>query len=273
MTEKKIQSEDSNKVPITPEQITTLESAIARLHAELDFGTKAFGGHAKDAGQSLKSLQQELTAALNDVQQPLTIFNKCNAKLETSIQTLSLLPKKTEDVLNALVPEIGKEVEKIHGERMQVIEATLQGLEKSLEKKTESHIEILKALSKQLQKGFNEEVLDQKKSIDQVVNNTIEKIHEFQIEQSKKQEKMFQQLVAHTKKEVDSITTNHGSRFLRNTAICLILAAIAGGVSGWYINAYFPKYVTFQQSGDVTIHDSDVRVWNTEKVKSNLKKK
>ena len=40
------------------------------------------------------------------------------------------------------------------------------------------------------------------------------------------QEKQFLQFSEHAKNEIDAVTSNHGTKFLRNTAICLILATI-----------------------------------------------
>jgi membrane protein YqaA with SNARE-associated domain len=77
---------------------------------------------------------------------------------------------------------------------------------------------------------------------------------------------MFKQVVHHTQKEIESVTSNHGTKFLRNTASCLILAAIIGGISGWYINRYLPKFVTLEKTGNITIHHSNVRVLETGKV-------
>ncbi len=66
----------------------------------------------------------------------------------------------------------------------------------------------------------------------------------------------------------DAVTSNHGTKFLRNTAICLILATITGAISGWYISEYFPRLVKIKRTGDVIIHNSHVKVFDPPSVKN-----
>jgi hypothetical protein len=76
----------------------------------------------KKAIRSLKDLKQELSSVLVGFKQPLSEFSNYNKTFGTLIQSISLLPNKTEDVLKELVPDIGKEVEKVHNQRMINIE-------------------------------------------------------------------------------------------------------------------------------------------------------
>ena len=107
-------SESADKPYIAFEQIKSLEDVIGRLHAEADFAAKAFGGNTQEAIRSLKDLKQELFSVLVGFKQPLSEFSNYNKTFGTLIQTISLLPNKIEDVLKELVPDIGKEVEKVH---------------------------------------------------------------------------------------------------------------------------------------------------------------
>jgi hypothetical protein len=279
MIEKKIPTEKTNPIDniigsqLTDERIKALENAIDRLNSEITFEVNAFTGNVAQVQSLIENATQSTSTTATDLGKLLQKYEENSSQLHSKIVTLSLLPQKNKETLLGIVPEIGQEVEKIHSKRMQGIESTLLNLQKSLAEKTESHVKILKDLSKKLQEGLNAGVSGQKESIEQVANSTIKKMHEHQIEQSKKQEEVFQKFVNHTEQEIKSVTSNHGSKFIRNTAICMILSVIAGGVSGWYINTYFPKLVTFHKSGNVTIHDSAVRVWDTEKVKNNSKKK
>ena len=170
------------------------------------------------------------------------------------------MPDKIENILQGLTPQIGQEIEKIHDQRMIEIESTLKNLKKGLDEETQSQLQILKDLAEQLQKQLSEDVLRRIKMLEQATNKIVEQMHSTHLQQLEKQEKSFTQFTEHTKKEISAVTANHGSKFLRNTAICLILATITGAVSGWYINGYFPRFVSFSKTGDVTIHHSHVKL-------------
>jgi membrane protein YqaA with SNARE-associated domain len=83
---------------------------------------------------------------------------------------------------------------------------------------------------------------------------------------------MFRKFVNHTEQEIKSVTFNQGSKFIRNTAICLILAVIAGGIRGWYINKYVPRFVTVEKTGDGVIHHRNVKAWEVKTVKNKSQK-
>jgi multidrug efflux pump subunit AcrB len=157
MAKKKIPTEKTNPIDniigsqLTDERIKALENAIDRLNSEITFEVNAFTGNVAQVQSLIENATQSTSTTATD---------------------LGKLLQKYE--------------EKIHSKRMQGIESTLLNLQKSLAEKTESHVKILKDLSKQLQEGLNAGVSGQKESIDQVANSTIKKMHELQIEQSKK---------------------------------------------------------------------------------------
>lgn len=240
------QSEPTDKPYIAFEQIKSLEDVIGRLHAEADFAAKAFGGNTQEAIRSLKDLKQELSSILVGFKQPLSEFSNYNKAFGNLIQTISLLPNKTEDVLKELVPDIGKEVEKVHDQRMIEIESIL----------------------KKLQKQLSDEVLATHKILEQAALKSIEQINKAMLKQLGQQEKQFLQFSEHAKNEIDAVTSNHGTKFLRNTAICLILATITGSISGWYTSEYFPRLVKIERTGDVIIQNSHVKVFDPPSVKN-----
>jgi len=265
-------SESSGYVP--QKEMKSFKDAIERMRIEADFASKAFAGNTKEAKESLKSTMIELIKIFNNIHAPLKTFNMHNDKLELMINTLAVLPDKTENTLRELVPEIAKEIENIHDQRMASIESTLKGLQQDLHKEAGNQLNISKDLSEQLQKQSNEDLLKKQEMLEKAFNNRMEQMNKVQLQQVASQEKMFQKFVDHTKQEIDSVTSNHGSKFLRNTSICLILSVIAGGISGWYINKQFPRFVSFSKTGDVTIKHSHVKVWEANSVKNpNLNKK
>jgi dGTP triphosphohydrolase len=261
-------TENAIKSPTSHDQIKSLEDTITALHSEVDFASNAFTGNVNQVQELMDKTTKSLFEIENGLEGLLESYNNSSRELKNQIATLSLLPNKTQETLKKLAPEISQEVEKLHSQRMSKIELTLKDLQNDLSKKAKSHTKFLKDLSAQLQQQFTEEALKQQQLLKQVTVNNIEQMNKVQFQQSKKQEQTFQKFVEYTKKEIESVTSNHGTKFLRNTAICLILAAITGGISGWYINKYFPRFVGFSETGDVTVHHSNVKIWKAGKVEN-----
>jgi len=118
------------------------------------------------------------------------------------------LPTKTKEVLKQLVPEISKEIENIHNQRMSDIDSTLKELQKSLNKEGRYQLDILKDLSENLQKLFNENALEKHNLLEKIAKDNIEEIKKVQSQQIQRQEKMFRQVVHYTQKEIKSVTSN-----------------------------------------------------------------
>ena len=69
------------------------------------------------------------------------------------------------------------------------------------------------------------------------------------------------------KEEVEAVTSNHGSKFLRNLAITLILATIAGGITSWCLGKYFPAFIQINKAGDIKVQHSAVKIWEADNPK------
>jgi len=268
---------DHNIKPLPKDFDNTLKilnETILTFSSEVNFASHAFTGNVDNAQNLMESCGKSLNENANSLQDVLEKYESYSSDLQKQISTIALLPKKTQEALQKLVPEIAKEIENIHDQRMVSIESTLKGLQQGLHQETENQLNIAKDLSEQLQKQSNEDLLKKQEMLEKAFNNRMEQMNKVQLQQVASQEKMFQKFVDHTKQEIDSVTSNHGSKFLRNTSICLILSVIAGGISGWYINKQFPRFVSFSKTGDVTIKHSHVKVWEANSVKNpNLNKK
>ena len=81
------------------------------------------------------------------------------------------------------------------------------------------------------------------------------------LESQKQQIAEFAQSV---KEEVEAVTSNHGSKFLRNLAITLILATIAGGITSWCVGKYFPAFIQINKAGDIKVQHSAVKIWEAD---------
>ncbi len=272
MSEKEDQTEANNEslekntqkeIESFKSSLAKLESAISALQSEVQFVTRAFTGNVEKLQEIMETSGIAFNSNLEPIENLLKQQKSRSDELKKQISVLTLLPTKTQEALRSLVPDITKEIESVHQKRISNIESSLKELQKGLNKEIENQFVALKDLSAQLQKQLGEDAQKKQESIDRFVNNSIEKIDTSLSKQRKEQDRMFQGLVKHTQKEIEAVTSNHGSKFLRNTAICLILAAIAGGMSSWLINQYFPRFVGITNSGEVRVHQSNVKVWNS----------
>ena len=251
------------------EALKSLEKSIQDLKANITFGSNAFKGNVEQIQDLMGSAYKSLSSDTQDLKQLLNTHKKIQKEFDDQIVTLSLLPLKTQDTLKKLVPDIGEEIEKLHSDRMEQIETTLGSLNDILNKTAEDNLKALRSTSDELVKKFDQSVSDQQKRLERIITGNAEKIRKNQLQQINQQTALLNQASNHTKKEIESVTSNHGSKFLRNTAICLVLAAITGSISGWYVNRYMPKFVTLEKTGDITIHHSNVKVLEAPKLEKN----
>ena len=193
--------------------------------------SNAFVGHANETGSSLASTNKSMQETLKTITSLLTSFSDAATKIQDQIMTLALLPKKVQQALEELVPNIGKEVEKIHSQRLETITTHIAGLEQ----------------------GLKESVMRNQKVIEETAKQSIRQMQEAQLSSLESQEKQLAEFAQSVKEEVEAVTSNHGSKFLRNLAITLILATISGGITSWCVGKYFPAFVQLHKASDIKV--------------------
>ena len=234
------------------ENLQLLQKAIKDLHHEVDFASNAFVGHANQTQSSLASTNTSMQETLKTITVLLSAFSESSTKIQDQIMTLALLPKKVQQALEELVPNIGKEVEKIHSQRLETITTHIAGLEQ----------------------GLKESVMRNQKVIEETAKQSIRQMQEAQLSSLESQEKQLAEFAQSVKEEVEAVTSNHGSKFLRNLAITLILATIAGGITSWCVGKYFPAFIQINKAGDIKVQHSAVKIWEADNPKiSDLNKK
>ncbi len=238
------QTKAVQKNPIS-ENLALLEKAIKDLHHEVDFASNAFVGHANQTQSSLASTNTSMQETLKTITVLLSAFSEASTKIQDQIMTLALLPKKVQQVLEELVPNIAKEVEKIHSQRLETITTHIAGLEQALK----------------------DSVMQNQKAIEDTAKQSIRQMQEAQLSSLESQEKQLAEFAQSVKEEVEAVTSNHGSKFLRNLAITLILATIAGGITSWCVGKYFPAFIQINKAGDIKVQHSAVKIWEADNPK------
>ena len=227
------------------ENLQLLQKAIKDLHHEVDFASNAFAGHANQTQSSLASTNTSMQETLKTITVLLSAFSEASTKIQDQIMTLALLPKKVQQVLEELVPNIAKEVEKIHSQRLETITTHIAGLEQALK----------------------DSVMQNQKAIEDTAKQSIRQMQEAQLSSLESQEKQLAEFAQSVKEEVEAVTSNHGSKFFRNLAITLILATIAGGITSWCVGKYFPAFIQINKAGDIKVQHSAVKIWEADNPK------
>ena len=229
------------------ESLELLEKAIKNLHHEVGFASNAFVGHANETGSSLASTNKSMQETLKTITSLLTSFSDAATKIQDQIMTLALLPKKVQQALEELVPNLGKEVEKLHSQRLETVISHIAGLDQALK----------------------DSVLQNQKTIEETAKESIRQMQEAGLSALESQRQQISEFAQSVKEEVEAVTSNHGSKFLRNLAITLILATIAGGITSWCVGKYFPAFVQINKAGDIKVQHSAVKIWEADNPKIN----
>jgi hypothetical protein len=229
------------------ESLQLLQKTIKDWHHEVDFTSNAFVGHANQTQSSLASTNTSMQETLKTIAGLLSAFSESSTKIQDQTITLALLPQKVHKALEDLVPNIGREVEKIHSQRLEIITTHIAKIEQALK----------------------DSIMQNQKAIEETARLSIRQMQEAQLNALESQRKQIAEFVKSVKEEVEAVTSNHGSKFLRNLIITLILATIAGGITSWCVGKYFPAFIQINKAGDVTVQHSAVKIWEADHPKIN----
>ncbi len=81
-------------------------------------------------------------------------------------------------------------------------------------------------------------MLQNQKTIEETAKQSIRQMQEACLSALESQKQQLAEFAQSVKEEVEEVTSNHGSKFLRNLAITLILATIAGGITSWCVGVF-----------------------------------
>jgi hypothetical protein len=234
--------EDSD---IQLEPMKFLEKAIKRLHTEADFAAKNFDGKSKEFGSTLNGLMGKFQTSLDDYDTLVESHKKQIEINQEGIASLTLIPEKLQTRIESIAPRFAVEVEKIHSRRLETIIANIERLDQALK----------------------DSVIQNQKAIEETAKEVIRQMQAAQLSALESQKQQIAEFAQAVKEEVEAVTSNHGSKFLRNLAIALILATIAGGITSWCVGKYFPAFVQINKAGDIKVQHSAVKIWEADNPK------
>jgi len=226
-------------------QMKSLEEAIKRLHTEADFAAKNFDGKSKEFGSTLNGLIIKFRTSLEGYDLLVARHKKQIETNQEGLAGLTLIPEKLQTSIENIAPRFAVEVEKIHSQRLETITTNIEGLGQSLK----------------------DSVLQNQKTIEETAKESIRQMQEAVLSALESQKKQLAEFAQAVKEEVEAVTSNHGSKFLRNLAITLILATIAGGITSWCVGKYFPAFIQINKAGDIKVQHSAVKIWEADSPK------
>ena len=234
----------TSKIELTniQQQMKFLEDAIKRIHTEADFAAKNFDGKSMEFASTLNGLMSKFQNSLDNYDLLVESHKKQIEINQVGLTALTLIPEKLQTRIENIAPRFAVEVEKIHSQRLETIT---------------THIA-------QLEQALKDSMLQNQKVIEETAKQSIRQMQEAQLSSLESQKKQLAEFAQSVKEEVEAVTSNHGSKFLRNLAIALILATIAGGITSWCVGKYFPAFIQINKAGDIKVQHSAVKIWEAD---------
>lgn len=232
------QQNNNEEIPesryILPEKIKSFEEVITRIHSEADFISTAFGVHTNKVMESFESAIKTISKTGNTFALPLEMFKKNNDRLEALINTLVVLPSKTEEIVSGVQDKVAKSV-----------------------------ANTIPALVDKLCKSHN----DNYQEIKAAINLSIQDLSHY-INETRVQTKT--ELIEY-KQEMASLI-ECGTRYrIRRMFLILTLSgsfsAIVAGLTSWVINTHFPRSVEITGNQHLVVKDSQVLVTGSDTYK------
>ena len=227
------------------QQMKSLEEAIKRLHTEAEFAAKNFDGKSKEFGSTLNGLMSEFQTSLDGYDLLVERHKKQIEINQEGLAGLTLIPEKLQTRIENIAPRFAVEVEKLHSQRLETITTNIAGLGQTLK----------------------DRVLQNQKTIEETANESIRQMQEACLSALESQKQQIAEFAQSVKEEVEAVMSNHGGKFLRNLAITLILATIAGGITSWCVGKYFPAFIQINKAGDIRVQHSAVKIWEADNPK------
>jgi len=225
---------ESESTYILPEKIKSLEDVITRIHSEADFVSKAFGLHSDKVIKVLETAITKINETRDSVDLPISKLKENNDRLEALINTLVVLPKKTEELLVGVQDKVVKAVSN-----------TIPGLVDSLSgSHKDNYLEI--------KESINECISDLKNYIKDTETHTKNELSEYKRE-------MADLIEVGTKRRM--------RRFLSVLLISGTFSAIVSGVTSWIINKHFPRSIEITGTQNLVVKDSQVLVHGSQDYK------
>jgi len=218
-----------------------IEQAFKALHHEIDFASKALNAKSTDFANTLHESISSLKLSISELENINKQLSNQNTAMISELNTFALLPEKITHSIQNIIPQIGGEVERIHGNRILEIQDRFISLHNQLTKDISDYEAKLEHLS------------------NQSLSNLSSALEKFST--------VIEQKLAHFSnrlaEEADAVSSQKNMRFLKNLAFIILFSGLVSAFTSYLVATQFPRYVEIKGANDLTINDSKVNVWGS----------
>jgi len=197
--------------------------------------------------KGFKEADQRTHETMNELKVLMKQYEEHTDAISKQTRVLSLLPEKIHDRVENLPPQIAFEVEKLYISKQEELEKHFTSLQNRLNEEVESYKQLLAEASSQC--------INTLSSATEQFKNTVET----------RLEKYVSDLVTN----VQNVLETRRFIFLRNFAIILGFSITVSLVGTYYVTNKLPRFFTINETRDVAIKDSEVRIFNPKSTTDN----
>jgi len=227
-----------NLTELYPE-VEVKHEEMPRINDTLDFNILSLSGTADSLTEKLNKSETVIQTILDKMQLSLDSLEDIVSKIDKESRVLSLIPQRTQDRIDKIAPQIATEVGIIHHTKTTEINNQFYALQDKL---THNFDECRQSLE-----GTTSHCIKQ-------LTNTIDHII-LTIEQK------LTQYSNQLAKEADAVGSKKSVRFLKNLAFIILFSGLVSAFSSYLVATQFPRYVSVDTTGNLSIIDSKVQVW------------
>jgi hypothetical protein len=220
-------------------EITEIEQAFTKLHHEINFASKVLNLNSSNFGNSLNESISSLKHSLTEMENLNKQINEQNTIMVNELTTFALLPEKITKNINAIIPKIANEVEKIHASSVLEVKDQFSSLHNQL----------------------NEGVVDYESKLKDLTNQIISNLSSATQRFNSSIEQKFTQFTNHLAKEADAVSERKNFRLLKYLCFVIGFSALISGITSYIVTTQFPRFVTVTGAQSLSITDSKVQVW------------
>lgn len=222
-----------------------VQEELQQINDNLNFNTRSLNSVSEKLIENLSASQVTIQKILEAMETALNRQEQIVSEMNDESRLLCLIPKKMQDRIDAIAPQIATEVGKIHHSKIEEITAQFNILQDKLTEDFDKCRQNLAITTKQCIEQLTDTGDNMKITIEQ-------KLAQFS-----------NQLAA----DADAVSSQKSLRFLKNLAFIVLFSGLVSSFTSYLVATQFPRYVRVDAPNNLSIIDSKVQVWEADNPK------
>lgn len=214
-----------------------------KLNAELAFSTIAITAAADQFIENLGTAHSGIQITLKNLEQSAKMQEQTAIKVNDDARVLSLVPDKVQNRINALVPQIASEIDKIYSTKQEELSIKQEELIKQFALLQDKLITDITAYQQRLEKTTNQSIDKLSSAMQNFKITTDNKMHSFTDE-----------LLCEAKNSIFSGRID----FFKALFITIVFSSLISAGASYYVTNNLPRYFTIKSTNDLAIDNSRV---------------